>query len=100
ALAAVGHLHHVVQAACLTGQEAGVDQPPLRVTGHRVLDLDHFSAPFGEHRPAGGHEGPHRDLQHPYPVQHLRHPCLPATQRLLSTPSPSISSSTTSPAFG
>src|SRR6478672_4002158 len=38
-------------------------QPALRITGHRVLDLDDFGAPFAQHGTRRRHEPVHRDLE-------------------------------------
>ena len=44
-------------------------QAALRVTGHRVLDLDHVGAPVGQHRARRRDEPVHRDLENADPVQ-------------------------------
>ncbi len=63
--APVGELHHV-------GDPAGPDrdhphgrEPPLRIAGLGVLDLDDVGPPFGQDRAGHRHVGPGGDLHHP-----------------------------------
>lgn len=62
ALAAVGVLDVGVGIA-LDAQHPGLAEPTLRVTGHRVLDLDHLGAPLGQHGARRRDEPVHGDFQ-------------------------------------
>ena len=63
ALAAVHLLHHVVVIA-RTGDQAAQHQATHGVGALGVLDLDHLSAPIGEHGGRRGHEAPLGQLDH------------------------------------
>ena len=62
ALAAVGVLDVGIRVT-FDAQHAGLPESALRVTGHRVLDLDHVGAPFGQHRTRRRDEPVHGDFQ-------------------------------------
>src|SRR6202044_3744694 len=44
-------------------QHAGLPKSALRITGHRVLDFDHISAPFDQHSTRRRNEAVHGDFQ-------------------------------------
>jgi hypothetical protein len=45
----------------------------LRITAHRMLNLDNIRAPIGKHGATGRHEGELRDLKDPHAFHHLCH---------------------------
>ncbi|ABK73678.1 hypothetical protein MSMEG_0584 [Mycolicibacterium smegmatis MC2 155] len=70
ALAAVGMLDQRMPVG-VELEPAHVDEAPLGVAPHRMLNLDHVGAPVGEDRSGRGNERELRDLQHPYTLHDL-----------------------------
>src|SRR5437763_16970608 len=61
-LAPIRLLDKIIRAAGLPGDQTGADQPTLRITGYRVLDLDDIGAPVRQHRARRRHERPRGGL--------------------------------------
>ena len=72
ALAAVGMLHQGI-AAGIELHAAHIDETPLGIAPHRVLDLDDVRAPVGQDRSRRGNERELGDLQDSYALHYLRH---------------------------
>src|SRR4051794_3601301 len=72
ALAPVGHLDHVVDAARTCGDQTGGDQAALRVAADGVLDLDDVGTPLGEDGARRGYESPGCDLEDLDPAEDVR----------------------------
>ena len=72
-LAAVGLLHHEVDAAVAAGQQPRRDEPALGIAGHRVLDLDDVGAPVDQDGARRGHEHPAGQLDDLDAVEGSRH---------------------------
>jgi len=72
ALAAIGMLEQGV-AQRIELDPAHVQEPALRVTAHRMLDLDDVRAPVGQDRAGSRHIGELRHFQNAHPLHHLGH---------------------------
>jgi hypothetical protein len=57
----------------IEGHPADLAHPALRIAAHRMLDLDHIRAPFGQHRAGAGHEDELRHLDDADALENLGH---------------------------
>lgn len=75
ALAAVGRLDRGCERhpRCGSGPSLNADQSALRISGHRVLDLDDVGTPVSEHRTCGGHESELGDFEDAHTGHRLLH---------------------------